>query len=39
MEKYMSKEIRAIGVGFSCVDVYEKPDTYGPTGNGAGSFS
>lgn len=34
MEKYMNKEVKAIGVGFSCVDVYEKLDKCYPTGNG-----
>lgn len=34
MEKYMNNEIKAIGVGFSCVDVYEKLDKFYPTGNG-----
>ncbi|WMJ89489.1 fructoselysine 6-kinase [Anaerocolumna sp. MB42-C2] len=38
MEKDMNKEriqnIKAIGVGFSCVDVYEKLNKFYPTGNG-----
>lgn len=29
-----NEKLRAIGVGFSCVDVYEKLDKYYPTGNG-----
>ncbi len=34
MEKFMNDKIRAIGVGFSCADVYEKLGKFYPTGNG-----
>lgn len=34
METQKEKDIKVIGVGFSCVDVYEKLNKYYPTGNG-----
>lgn len=33
MAKYMN-DLRAVAVGFSCVDIYEKLDKFYPTGNG-----
>lgn len=30
----MEKDVKVIGVGFTCVDVYEKLNKYYPTGNG-----
>ncbi len=31
----MNRELKAIGAGFSCADVYEKLNQFYPAGNGA----